>query len=193
MSSSRRSNVMLKTGSSSHRWFLGALVIAVTLPSCGRGADTRPPGNGAAADTAAPAQPAAPAPAPPPAPPRELTWSGKVDMALWSSVPGEGLPRCPAAEHAAHARDPAHPEPQARGAGLRRHDRRGARPRGRPDRRHGPARDDGERRHRGPPRRVLPGAQGSQGRRCPGAGHARRSRAIPGGVDPRSPLRTTSA
>ena len=75
---------MLKTGSSSHRWFLGALAIAVTLPSCGRG--TSPSGS-VPADTAAPAHaPApAPAPAPPPPPPRELTWSGKVDMALWSS------------------------------------------------------------------------------------------------------------
>jgi len=75
---------MLKTGSSSHRWFLGALAIAVTLPSCGRG--THPSGS-VPADTAAPAHaPApAPAPAPPPPPPRELTWSGKVDMALWSS------------------------------------------------------------------------------------------------------------
>jgi sortase A len=54
------------------------LVLAATLPSCGRGADT-PPANRAAADTAAPA------PAPPtPPPPRELTWSGKVDTKLWS-------------------------------------------------------------------------------------------------------------
>jgi sortase A len=54
-----------------------ALVLAATLPSCGRGADTPPASNPAATDTAAPA------PAPPP-PPRELTWSGKVDMKLWS-------------------------------------------------------------------------------------------------------------
>ena len=75
---------MLETGSSSRRRFLGALVLAVTLPSCGGGADTPPAGNGAAADMAAPAQPPARAPAPPSSPPRELTWSGKVDMALWS-------------------------------------------------------------------------------------------------------------
>ncbi len=76
---------MLKTGSSSHRWFLGALAIAVTLPSCGRGTDTPPSGSGATADTAAAAHAPAPAPAPPPPPPRELSWSGKVDMKLWSS------------------------------------------------------------------------------------------------------------
>jgi sortase A len=51
-----------------------------TLPSCGRGADTPPAGNRAAAD----APPATPAPPPPP--PRELTWSKKVDMSLWSAV-----------------------------------------------------------------------------------------------------------
>ena len=75
---------MLETGSSSRRRFLGALVLAVTLPSCGGGADTPRAGNGVAADTAAPAQPPARTPAPPSSPPRELTWSGKVDMALWS-------------------------------------------------------------------------------------------------------------
>jgi sortase A len=57
------------------------LVLAATLSSCGRGADTPPASNQAAADTAAPV----PAPPPPP-PPRELTWSGKVDMSLWSAV-----------------------------------------------------------------------------------------------------------
>ena len=31
---------MLKTESSSRRWLLGALVLAVTLPSCGRGTNT---------------------------------------------------------------------------------------------------------------------------------------------------------
>ena len=60
-----------------------ALVLAATLPSCGRGADTPPASNRAAAGTAAPAP--APPPPPPP-PPRELTWSGKVDMKLWSAV-----------------------------------------------------------------------------------------------------------
>ena len=53
------------------------LVLAVTLQSCDRGADPPPAGN------RAPDSPA-PAPAPPPPPPRELTWSGKVDMKLWS-------------------------------------------------------------------------------------------------------------
>jgi sortase A len=58
-----------------------ALVLAPTLVSCGRGADSPPASNRAAADTAAPA----PAPAPPPSlPPRELSWSRKVDMKLWS-------------------------------------------------------------------------------------------------------------
>src|SRR4029453_2188969 len=57
-----------------------ALVLAATLPSCRRGADTPPASNQAAADTAAPSL----APPPPPPPPRELTWSGKVDMKLWS-------------------------------------------------------------------------------------------------------------
>ena len=76
---------MLKTGLSFRSWILGALVVVVMLPSCGRGTDTPQPANGAATGTAAPAEPAVPAPAPPSAPPRELTWSGKVDMALWSS------------------------------------------------------------------------------------------------------------
>jgi sortase A len=68
------------TGSTSRRWFLGALVLAVTLSACGRGPDTPAPAGGPAAGPAAPA----PAPAAPPSPPRELTWSGKVDMTLWS-------------------------------------------------------------------------------------------------------------
>ena len=58
------------------------LVLAATLASCGGGAETPPTGSPAAAE---------PAPAPVPAslpspPPRELTWSGKVDMKLWSAV-----------------------------------------------------------------------------------------------------------
>ena len=57
-----------------------ALVLAATLASC-RGAGEPAAGTKAAADTAAPAP--AP-PAPPPPPPRELTWSRKVDMKLWS-------------------------------------------------------------------------------------------------------------
>ena len=60
------------------------LVLAATLASCGRGADPPPTGVGAAADSAAPIPASAPPPPPPP-PPRELTWSGKVDMKLWSA------------------------------------------------------------------------------------------------------------
>jgi len=56
------------------------LLTAATLPSCGRGADTPPSSDQAAADIVAPAV----APPAPPPPPRELTWSGKVDMQLWS-------------------------------------------------------------------------------------------------------------
>jgi sortase A len=59
-----------------------ALVLAVTLSACGRSSET-PPASNSAADTAA--TPPAP-PTPPPPPPRELTWSGKVDMKLWSSI-----------------------------------------------------------------------------------------------------------
>jgi sortase A len=56
------------------------LVLAMTLLSCGRGAD-------APADNRSAARAPAPAPAPRPSPPpRELTWSGKVDMSLWSPV-----------------------------------------------------------------------------------------------------------
>jgi sortase A len=56
-----------------------ALVIAATLPSCGRGADTPPASSQPAADPAPP-----PVVPPSPPPPRELTWSGKVDTKLWS-------------------------------------------------------------------------------------------------------------
>jgi Sortase domain len=55
------------------------LVLAATLASCGRGADAPPTGSAAAAPAPAPATPP-----PPSAPPRELTWSGKVDMQLRS-------------------------------------------------------------------------------------------------------------
>lgn len=55
-----------------------ALIVAATLSSCGRGASPPAESNRPAPGTAAPA------PAPPPPPPRELTWSGKVDMKLWS-------------------------------------------------------------------------------------------------------------
>jgi sortase A len=57
----------------------GTLVLAAILMSCGRGADTPTADDQPAADTAAP-------PPPPPPPPRELSWSGKVDMKLWSAV-----------------------------------------------------------------------------------------------------------
>jgi sortase A len=60
---------------------VGIALVLGTLASCGRGGDTPAPGK-PAASTAAPEP--APAPTPPP-PPRELTWSGKVDMKLWSS------------------------------------------------------------------------------------------------------------
>jgi len=68
-----------------------ALSLAATAPSCGRGPGTPPADAGTAADVVAPppapalAPPAPDPPPPPPAPPpRELTWSGKVDMKLWS-------------------------------------------------------------------------------------------------------------
>ena len=51
------------------------LVLAATLASCNRGTNAAPDNN----------RPAAVVPAPAP-PPRELTWSGKVDMSLWSAV-----------------------------------------------------------------------------------------------------------
>ena len=54
------------------------VVLSATLPSCGGGSDGPPASR--AADAPPPASP----PPPPPPPPRELTWSGKVDMALWS-------------------------------------------------------------------------------------------------------------
>jgi sortase A len=57
------------------------IVALATLPSCGRGADAAADNKRPAAVTPAPAPPAAPSP-----PPRELTWSGKVDMNLWSAV-----------------------------------------------------------------------------------------------------------
>src|ERR1700752_799753 len=59
------------------------LVLAATLPSCNRGTDAPADKNRPAPVAPAPA----PAPPPPPSPPpRELTWSGNVDMSLWSVV-----------------------------------------------------------------------------------------------------------
>ena len=68
---------------STRTFFVAALtlVLAATLTSCA-GDDGTPP----AADTAAAQTPAPAPPPPPPPPPRELTWSGKVDMTLWSAV-----------------------------------------------------------------------------------------------------------
>ena len=57
------------------------LVLAATLPSCNRGTDAPADNNRPAAVAPAPAPPPPPSP-----PPRELTWSGKVDMNLWSPV-----------------------------------------------------------------------------------------------------------
>jgi sortase A len=56
------------------------LLLAVTLVSCGPGTDTP--------QASAQPKPTAPAPAPAPLPPpsREVTWSGKVDMKLWSGI-----------------------------------------------------------------------------------------------------------
>ena len=58
---------------------LALVLVTATLTSCGRGADDatgQQPGGRRQATAAAPA--------PPPPPPRELTWSQKVDMKLWS-------------------------------------------------------------------------------------------------------------
>ena len=57
------------------------LVLAATLASCDRGTDAPADNNRPAAVAPAPAPPPPPSP-----PPRELTWSGKVDMNLWSAV-----------------------------------------------------------------------------------------------------------
>jgi len=54
------------------------LVLAATLSACSRGAG--PPTTSERPAGQAPAPP----PTPPPPPPRELTWSNKVDMKLWS-------------------------------------------------------------------------------------------------------------
>jgi sortase A len=54
--------------------FAALAALPPMLEACG-GAPDGPPPDSQAAD---------PPPAPPPPPPRELTWSGKVDMKLWS-------------------------------------------------------------------------------------------------------------
>ena len=62
-----------------------SLGLATTLSACGRDASTPATGSGTAAGTPAPATaPTQPAPSAPAA--RELTWSGKVDMSLWSAI-----------------------------------------------------------------------------------------------------------
>ena len=57
------------------------LVLAAALPSCSRSTDTPSESKPAAAIA-----PAAPTPPPPPPPLRDLTWSGVVDMKLWSAA-----------------------------------------------------------------------------------------------------------
>ena len=57
------------------------LVLAAMLASCDRGTGAPPDNNRPAAVAPAPAPPPSPSP-----PPRELTWSGRVDMNLWSAV-----------------------------------------------------------------------------------------------------------
>jgi LPXTG-site transpeptidase (sortase) family protein len=61
-----------------------ALLLAVSLASCGRDPAPVPAGSAAPPGTATPGGAPATASAPAPPPPRTLTWSGKVDMALWS-------------------------------------------------------------------------------------------------------------
>ena len=57
-----------------------ALVLSATLASCGRGTDTPAAGTRARRHRCSGTGTAAP----PPPPPRELAWSRKVDMKLWS-------------------------------------------------------------------------------------------------------------
>jgi sortase A len=74
-----------------HRYFShGGLVVAAlvvglsaTLSSCSSGSNGTP-STSRVADAPPPASPAPQPPPPAPPPARELTWSGKVDMALWS-------------------------------------------------------------------------------------------------------------
>jgi sortase A len=56
-------------------------VVLTAVVSCRRGADT--PATSAQPAASAPASAA---PTPPPPPPRQLTWSGNVDMTLWSAI-----------------------------------------------------------------------------------------------------------
>ena len=63
---------------------VGIALVLGTLSSCGHRDDAPAAGSQVAANTAATETPPARTPSPPPPPPRELTWSGKVDMRLWS-------------------------------------------------------------------------------------------------------------
>ena len=172
--------VLQRSRSNRTRPLLGlALVGASILSSCSRGPDTPAVTNLAATDTAAPA----PAPPPPPPPPRELTWSGNVDMKLWSAIrvkaykaalqreapPTLAILRIPRLELEVPVHDGTSDAVLDLAAG-------------RIEETALPG-DAGQRRHRGPPGRLLPGAEGHQGRRRAGAGDARRDGAIPRRVD----------
>jgi len=77
---------MVQQASRSHRPIsvvASALVLAATLASCNHGENGSATGSGTPAATATPAAAPAP-PAPPPPPPRQLAWSDRVDMTLWS-------------------------------------------------------------------------------------------------------------
>ena len=65
---------------------VGIALVLGTLSSCGHRDDAPAAGSQVAANTAATETPPARTPSPPPPPPRELTWSGKVDMSLWSQI-----------------------------------------------------------------------------------------------------------
>ena len=89
-----------------------ALVLAVTLPSCGHGAE-RPGqqrGGGRRGRTA-------PAPLAHRPRRRAARLESKGGHGALVAGPGEGLPGRPGAGNAAHTRDPAHPEDQAGDAG----------------------------------------------------------------------------
>ena len=60
-----------------------AVVLLATVSSCGSGSNVAS-STSRVADAPPPASPARQPPSPGPLPPRELTWSGTVDMTLWS-------------------------------------------------------------------------------------------------------------
>ena len=160
------------------------LILAATLASCGRDATTPATGSPAAAGTAAPATAPTPPPAPAAPPPRALTWSGKVDMTLWSpnrvkaykAALQHETPPTLAILHIPRLKLEVPVYDGTTDAVL--------------DLAAGRIEDtalpgtDGQRRYRGPPRRILQGAEGHQGGGRAGAGHARRDGAIPRRVDP---------